>query len=223
MLSTCCRSWPAGAGPAAGVFSSLLRTAARTTGSRLYAMETPPRIQLRPRARGRPRGATSRGRSSVGPFVVLLLSGKDLLDVVVRIGDHMHRDEFPDPAGGSGSGVRGGLDGSDVAPAGDHHIGRADVLLAGQCDVGRFHHRIGSFNRAGQALCFNHAQGIHEASCRTSLIVFGNSHVITSTVRERSDSGGAGGGVLLRRLFEIRLRSVFRSRSYATITFMLVL
>jgi len=37
--------------------------------------------------------------------------GQDLLDLLVRTGDHVHRDELADPAGGGGSGVGGRLDG----------------------------------------------------------------------------------------------------------------
>jgi serine/threonine protein kinase len=44
---------------------------------------------------------------------------------------------------------------ADIATHRNRHVAGADVFLAGECYVGGFHHCVGGFDRANQALCLN--------------------------------------------------------------------
>ena len=72
----------------------------------------------------------------------------------------MDRDELADAARGGGAGVRGGLDGADVAA--NHHgdVSGADVFLADQDDVGRLDHGVGGLDRSDQAARFDESERI---------------------------------------------------------------
>ena len=90
--------------------------------------------------------------------------GDDLLHFLVRTRNDVHRDQFADPAGGGGAGIRRGLDRADIAADHHAHQARAYILLAGEHHVGGFHHGVGGFNGAHQTLRFNQAQGLHASS-----------------------------------------------------------
>src|SRR4029077_7471881 len=72
----------------------------------------------------------------------------------------MHADQFADPAGGRGAGVRRGLHGSDIAADDRGDQSRVDLLPADEYDVGGLHHRVGRFDHADQAARLDHAERV---------------------------------------------------------------
>ena len=75
----------------------------------------------------------------------------------MRTRDHVHGNQFADPAGGGGAGVGGGLDGSDVAANDGGDVAGADLLPAHQRDLGSLYHGVRGFDHRHQAARFNHS------------------------------------------------------------------
>src|SRR5215216_1648894 len=94
-------------------------------------------------------------------LITSLLIGPDwqgLVHAAVRARDDVDADEFADTAGGGGAGVRGGLDGGDVAADDGRDEARADLLVADQRDVGGLHHRVRRLDHRHQSLRLNHPE-----------------------------------------------------------------
>ena len=75
---------------------------------------------------------------------------EELLELPVRPRDDVHRDQLAHPPRGGGPGVGRRLHRADVAPHHHRDVAGADVLLADERHVRRFHHRVCGFDRADE-------------------------------------------------------------------------
>jgi hypothetical protein len=85
---------------------------------------------------------------------------EDLLDLGVGPRDDVDRDEFAHAARRGRTSVGGRLDGTDVAADHHGHVGRPDVLLGDQLDVGGLDHGVGGFHRTDQSTGFHESQRV---------------------------------------------------------------
>ena len=119
----------------------------RTSGPHL------PAVQLRLPA-GRPaRGVSDRCRSAV--------SGKDVdeeVGRVVRVRNHVHRDELADASGRHRARVSRGLDRGDVAANENRHEAALGVLALLDLDLRGLDHRVGGLRRADETPGLDHSQ-----------------------------------------------------------------
>ena len=81
----------------------------------------------------------------------------------------MNRHEFAHSPCGGGTGVGGGLHGTDITPHEHGDVSSPDIFLPHQHDVRAFHHRVRRFNGSDETLGLHHAERIccHCCSGRT--------------------------------------------------------
>jgi hypothetical protein len=85
----------------------------------------------------------------------------------------MDRDQLANALGGSGAGIRGSFDRTDIPAHHDGDIAATDVLRANQHHVGGLDHGIRGFNGGYQAVSFNHSKGnIRNILCHFLLFLF---------------------------------------------------
>jgi hypothetical protein len=79
-----------------------------------------------------------------------------ILDVAVRSGDDMDRNQFANPFCGGTTGIRGGFDRTDISAHKYGYKAPADEFPTDEFNFCRLHHCIGSLNGADQTSGFNH-------------------------------------------------------------------
>ena len=117
--------------------------------------------------RGAGRNRTGTDHPEAGPAFAqrwLFLRGGGLrqhdLDFIVRARNHLHADDFADGARRLGAGVRGGLDGGDIAGDDGGHERVADLFDGtDQRDVGRLEHGVSAGDEGGEAPGFEESDG----------------------------------------------------------------
>ena len=70
----------------------------------------------------------------------------------------MDRHELSDPSRRRGTGIGCSLHGAHIASNHDGDETCANILLPHEYDVGSLDHGVGRFDRADQALCFDHPE-----------------------------------------------------------------
>src|SRR5690625_14638 len=104
-------------------------------------------------------GSHSSATGPPGPCATLdVAGGQNLLDIVVRPRDDVHRHEVAHALGCRRSGIGRRLHGPDVSS--DHYgdITAADLFFADQADARSLDHGVGRFDRANESARFHHAE-----------------------------------------------------------------